>query len=162
MSDNFNNNNMNRIRLISTNPVKYNARNNKKAKVVLELDWKANANRTGYVATITDYKREYIDIQVSPGDEDNPPVYETRAIDTRIPGKQEPVLMSNAEASLLFDTIKPLIPTGLSYAEEEIQKLRLCFHMYVNQDFVEDENGELIPGVTIYDLPSGEWLILRE
>ena len=64
MNDNLNIENMNKIRLISKVAVQCDPRTLEKHKVVLELDWQSNADKTGYIAHIKDFKRVFIELRL--------------------------------------------------------------------------------------------------
>ena len=64
-----------------------------------------------------------------------------------------------AEIDGLNEMIKPYIDYNLPYSERCQREEDLALLVYVQNDFIKDENGEVIPGKTICNLNPEDWEI---
>ncbi len=123
------------------------ARSTKKGRIVLEL--KLSPSVDNYTATINDYKETIIELL----DENQVPVLVTKYdfLSSRT------IQITAEKINLLYSAVDTMVPTNIPYFEREKQLSSLAFLLYVQNDFMTDENGNEMPGITIYGLSATDW-----
>ena len=116
--------------------VLYDAMDMKLAKIVIDME--VTRNDSNYTVTTNRYA-------------------DNEGVQTLI--KTKTFIKEFAEIDGLNEMIKPYIDYSLPYSERCQREEDLALLVYVQNDFIKDENGEAIPGKTICNLNPEDWEI---
>lgn len=138
------------IQIQTKQPILYNTRDYKFAKIKVQLE--LSQTDSGYNAVITDFAEVKI-ITETTGE----PIEST--ISTLINRKN--IFISEPQINYLFGMVDNVIPKEIPFFEREILLRQNAFLTYVQNDFIKDENGDLVTGKTIYNLNPSDWEIIN-
>lgn len=139
------------VKIRTKKQVMYCAREHKFSHITVEMSYIPTAE--GYRATIKDY----IDAETTHinerGEEEK--VSYNKQINTKN------LLIPNEKINQLFAMVEPAIGKKLSRVEAEKLRHEMALLVFVQNDFIKDEQGEIIKGKTIYNLDPTEWEVYR-
>ncbi len=67
------------------------------------------------------------------------------------------VTISDNEYNSLYAYIERQLPRDLTPLEKQVQMEELSALFYIQSNFIKDENGDKIDGVTLYGIPYNQW-----
>lgn len=140
------------VKIRTKKQVMYCAREHKFSHITVEMSYIPTTE--GYRATITDYidaETAHINEQ---GEEEKVPY--PKQINTKN------LLIPNEQINQLFAMVEPAVGKKLSRVEAEQVRHEMALLVFVQNDFIKDEQGEIIKGKTIYNLDPTEWEVYRD
>lgn len=140
------------VKIRTKKQVMYCAREHKFSHITMEMTYIPTAE--GYRATITDY----IDATTSHQDENG----EEKEVAYQKQINSKNLLIPNEQINYLFGMVEPHIDKKLSRVEAEKLRHELAFLIFVQNDFIKDENGKIIQGKTVYNVAPDVWEVYRD
>lgn len=139
------------VKIRTKKKVMFCAREHKFSHITVEMRY--IPTEAGYSATITDY----IDKESTYTDENG--VEQTHQYLMKINEKN--ITIPNEQINQLFAMVEPAVGKKLSRVEAEKLRHEMALLVFVQNDFIKDEQGEIIKGKTIYNLEPTEWEVYR-
>lgn len=140
------------VKIRTKRPVMYCAREHKFSHITVGMVYIPTTE--GYDTTIKDY----IDAETAREDENG----EEEKIVYQKSINEKKVFIPNEQINALFSQVEAFIPEKMSRVEAEKLRHELALLAFVQNDFIKDEQGEIIEGKTIYNLLPNDWEVYRD